>query len=106
MIAIFVTMVLGGLWQGANWTLIAWGAFHGGMLVTNHIWRQWRGPRPWGGPLAHGVGWLMTFTGFVVAGVFFRAADVPASDRILVAMAGFGHAPQNPLLAVAADSWA
>ena len=29
-----VTMLLGGLWHGANWTFVAWGAWHGSLLVV------------------------------------------------------------------------
>ena len=37
---LFATMTLGGLWHGANWTFIAWGAFHGVLLAINHAWRM------------------------------------------------------------------
>ena len=37
---LFATMTLGGLWHGANWTFIAWGAFHGVLLAINHAWRH------------------------------------------------------------------
>ncbi|HEY8240387.1 MAG TPA: MBOAT family protein, partial [Kiritimatiellia bacterium] len=30
---LFLTMLLGGLWHGANWTFVVWGAFHGILLV-------------------------------------------------------------------------
>jgi alginate O-acetyltransferase complex protein AlgI len=39
---LLITMVLGGLWHGANWTFVLWGAFHGVLLAANHLWRQWR----------------------------------------------------------------
>ena len=42
---LFLTMVIGGLWHGANWTFVLWGAFHGILLAINHAWRQWRGRR-------------------------------------------------------------
>ena len=42
---LFLTMVIGGLWHGANWTFVLWGAFHGVLLAVNHAWRQWRGRR-------------------------------------------------------------
>ena len=42
---LIMTMVLGGLWHGANWTFIAWGAFNGVLLVLNHAWRSYRGAR-------------------------------------------------------------
>ena len=34
----FVTMLLGGLWHGAGWTFICWGALHGFYLAINHGW--------------------------------------------------------------------
>ena len=45
-INLFLTIVLGGLWHGANWTFVLWGAFHGVLLAVNHAWRHWRGRRP------------------------------------------------------------
>jgi alginate O-acetyltransferase complex protein AlgI len=41
-INIMVTMILGGLWHGAAWTFVFWGAYHGGLL-TAHQWRARRG---------------------------------------------------------------
>src|SRR4029077_9685734 len=38
-----ITMVLGGLWHGANWTFIFRGASHGILLTINHLWRSLRG---------------------------------------------------------------
>ena len=34
---LFLTMLLGGLWHGASWTFILWGAFHGGILIIYRI---------------------------------------------------------------------
>ncbi len=39
---ILVTMLLGGLWHGAAWTFVAWGALHGGFLVASYLTRRWR----------------------------------------------------------------
>jgi alginate O-acetyltransferase complex protein AlgI len=36
---LLLTMLLGGLWHGAGWTFIIWGAVHGGMLCVNHFWK-------------------------------------------------------------------
>ena len=41
---LMITMVLGGLWHGAAWTFVLWGAFHGAMLV--HRARPRRPGRP------------------------------------------------------------
>ena len=37
-------MVIGGLWHGANWTFVVWGAIHGGYLVGERVVKErWRG---------------------------------------------------------------
>lgn len=37
---LFLTMLLGGLWHGAGWTFLLWGALHGAMLGLNHFFRS------------------------------------------------------------------
>jgi D-alanyl-lipoteichoic acid acyltransferase DltB (MBOAT superfamily) len=37
---LFITMVLGGIWHGASWNFLLWGAFHGVGLIINHIFRD------------------------------------------------------------------
>jgi D-alanyl-lipoteichoic acid acyltransferase DltB (MBOAT superfamily) len=85
------TMTLGGLWHGANWTFIAWGAFHGVLLAINHFWRTWRGPRE-ETLFRNVVGCFVTFTAFAIGMVMFRAADMPAATNIMTSMAGMGKA--------------
>jgi alginate O-acetyltransferase complex protein AlgI len=41
-----LTMAIGGLWHGANWTFLVWGFYHGFGLVLERKWRE-RPPRPW-----------------------------------------------------------
>ncbi len=36
---LFVTMLLGGLWHGAAWNFVAWGAYHGAGLIVDRRWR-------------------------------------------------------------------
>src|SRR6185295_11484048 len=40
---LMITMLLGGLWHGASWTFVAWGALHGAYLVVNHTYNRIRG---------------------------------------------------------------
>ena len=40
-----LTMLLGGLWHGAAWTFVTWGAFHGLLLVIYHRWAEKFHPR-------------------------------------------------------------
>jgi D-alanyl-lipoteichoic acid acyltransferase DltB (MBOAT superfamily) len=37
---LMLTMLIGGLWHGAGWTFVAWGAIHGTALVTERWWRD------------------------------------------------------------------
>jgi alginate O-acetyltransferase complex protein AlgI len=43
---LMLTMTLGGLWHGANWTFVVWGLVHGALLVTQRIWREFCKARP------------------------------------------------------------
>jgi D-alanyl-lipoteichoic acid acyltransferase DltB (MBOAT superfamily) len=86
---LFLTMVIGGLWHGANWTFIAWGAFHGVLLTINHAWRFLRGERK-STLLSRSVGWLLTFLAFAVGMTMFRSANIETAASLLQAMAGFG----------------
>ena len=88
---LFVTMVLGGLWHGANWTFILWGAFHGVLLILNHVWKSIRGATA-PTPLKQCLGWLLTFLAFAVGMTMFRAPNIGTAFAVLQAMAGFGGA--------------
>jgi alginate O-acetyltransferase complex protein AlgI len=89
---LFLTMLLGGIWHGAGWTFVVWGALHGAYLAINHGWRALRvglglsaeASSPWGIRLARAI----TFLAVVVAWVFFRAEDVNTAMAMLSAMAG------------------
>jgi alginate O-acetyltransferase complex protein AlgI len=82
-INILVTMVLGGLWHGAAWTFVIWGALHGTMLVAHHV-KVRRVPEPpddatlriWGQRAA-------TFALVCVGWVFFRADSVAVGLSLL-----------------------
>jgi D-alanyl-lipoteichoic acid acyltransferase DltB (MBOAT superfamily) len=101
---LLLTMMLGGLWHGAGWTFIAWGAFHGILLAINHLWRTWRGERVAVGA-ARAFGWLATFTAFAVGMVFFRASDIGSAWSLLQAMAGFGKSTGQAPITLVWDNW-
>ena len=93
-INLLITMILGGLWHGANWTFVFWGALHGLYLAINHgfhaLTRNYSGPL-----LRHGLfrlmSWAITFFSVVFAWVFFRASDFPTALRIITAMSDPTH---------------
>lgn len=77
---LMVTMLLAGLWHGAGWTFIAWGAWHGVLLGLNHAWRQVSVPRP--------LGWAVTMLAVIAGWVLFRAPDFATAGAIYAAMLG------------------
>lgn len=85
---LLVTMVLGGLWHGANWTFVAWGALHGVYLVLNHAWRAASARFGLARGLPVPLGRALTFLSVTVAWVFFRASDVDTAMDLLAGMAG------------------
>src|SRR6266851_485569 len=89
---LMITMLLGGLWHGAAWTFVAWGALHGGYLCINRAW-NYLVTKPglrWA-PFAGLAGFVLTFLAVVVAWVFFRADSLAQALSILVKMADPTH---------------
>ena len=79
-VTLFITFVLGGLWHGASWMFVLWGALHGLGLVVHRIWQQLHLPLP--KPIA----WLLTFAFVNLTWVFFRAKTGEGALRILGGM--------------------
>jgi alginate O-acetyltransferase complex protein AlgI len=82
---LMITMLLGGLWHGAAWTFVVWGALHGAYLCINHAWIRF-GPRLVS-PAASVAGLVLTFLCVVVAWVFFRADSLSSALYVLSRMA-------------------
>ncbi len=72
---LFITMVIGGLWHGASWLFVLWGAWHGLLLVFHKLFMRLQGNRkdkP-ANKVAHVLGVLLTFHLVAIGWVFFRA---------------------------------
>jgi D-alanyl-lipoteichoic acid acyltransferase DltB (MBOAT superfamily) len=84
---LMITMLLGGLWHGAAWTFVAWGALHGAYLCINHAWNNF-GPRIGSRfePVANIAAFTLTFLSVVVAWVFFRADSMASAVYVLSKM--------------------
>ncbi|MBL8313271.1 MAG: MBOAT family protein [Rubrivivax sp.] len=88
-----ITMVLGGLWHGASWSFVIWGALHGMYLMVNHAFRALAERAGWlkcldSSRVFQVACWAVTFVAVVFAWVFFRAETLPGAWRMVQAMAG------------------
>jgi alginate O-acetyltransferase complex protein AlgI len=89
---IMVTMLLGGLWHGANWTFVIWGGLHGLGLVMHRICQRLRGFQS-GAPMRYSLaGNAMTFAFVWFAWIFFRAPTFTAAATVLGRFAVWGPA--------------
>ena len=82
MFATFAAMVIAGVWHGAGWTFVLFGALHGLGLALNHVWKKYKLWMP--KPLGYMLMWLLILT----ANVFFRAESVGDALKVLYAVAG------------------
>ena len=79
---LMVTFLLGGLWHGASWTFVFWGALHGLAMVIHRIWGGF------GIKMNRFLAWFLTFNFVNAAWVFFRAKTWEDAVHILRGMAG------------------
>ena len=85
---LMITMLLGGLWHGAAWTFVVWGALHGAYLCVNHAWSNF-GPKvaPRFERPANAAAFILTFLCVVIGWVFFRADSMATALSVLSKMA-------------------
>jgi len=88
---LMLTMVLGGLWHGAAWTFVIWGALHGVALVMEKRVRERRqsvssAVAVWG---SRATGWAVTMLVVFTAWVFFRAPSFHQAFLMLRQMYGW-----------------
>jgi D-alanyl-lipoteichoic acid acyltransferase DltB (MBOAT superfamily) len=122
--SLMITMLLGGLWHGASWTFVVWGALHGLYLCVERMLRPKQPPQEpvvesgqvtviLTDPTVHTASIapsffrrksvnrfllaLLTFFLVNVTWVFFRAQDFPTAWRVLTAMFG-GYIDGTPVL--------
>ena len=98
---LLVTMVLGGLWHGAGWNFVIWGALHGCFLVINQAWQGLARGFAIHLPASLGrfLGITITFVCVVFGWVYFRAPDLATANRMVLGMLGaWGAALPEPLL--------
>jgi alginate O-acetyltransferase complex protein AlgI len=100
---LMITMLLGGLWHGAAWNYVVWGALHGVGLCANKLWREVRPRLPLSND-AHGL-WhvpalVLTQLWVMLAWVFFRCNTAADATEVLVAILGLRPHPGAAVLSV------
>jgi alginate O-acetyltransferase complex protein AlgI len=84
-INLLVTMILGGLWHGANYTFIVWGILHGAALCIHKLFLQWRKDKATS-RIGSTVSVAVTYIFVCVCWVFFRAPDFQIAMDVLTKM--------------------
>lgn len=79
---LLVTFLIGGLWHGAGWTFVLWGAIHGVASVIHRLWRSW------GVRLPALLAGFLTFNFINITWVFFRAENIRDALDVIKAMFG------------------
>jgi alginate O-acetyltransferase complex protein AlgI len=80
---LWLTLCLGGLWHGAAWHYVLWGAWHGLGLMGNRWWRDYAGEKA---RLPAGVARLMTFLFVLYGWLLFRASSWDRIQQMTVAL--------------------
>jgi alginate O-acetyltransferase complex protein AlgI len=88
---LMITMLLGGLWHGAGWGFVIWGALHGAGLIAERIVTRRNGL----------VWWLLTQVCVMIAWVPFRLPDWQSAKTFLRGMISIGNSPSLPAIAFA-----
>jgi D-alanyl-lipoteichoic acid acyltransferase DltB (MBOAT superfamily) len=91
---LFATFLIGGLWHGASWMFVIWGALHGAAVVVHRAWSKTGRsmPRP--------LSWCLTFTFVSFTWIFFRATDMASAQRLIVALGNVRDGSLGRLLTV------
>ncbi len=88
--SVLVTMLIGGLWHGANWNFVVWGGIHGVLISMAHIFQRLNIKPPQSlSKIFKLSGCFLTFMLVTQTWVFFRAEDIRSAVLITYAMYDF-----------------
>jgi D-alanyl-lipoteichoic acid acyltransferase DltB (MBOAT superfamily) len=79
---LFSVFLIGGLWHGASWMFVIWGALHGIAIVLHRMWKQL------GLTMNTMLAWFITFNFINITWIFFRAKDWGQAKNIFLGMGG------------------
>ena len=91
---LFIVFLISGLWHGANWTFVVWGALHGAYLIVGIVSKDWRdrfcaavGIR---GNTRRWIAAAVTFHLVVLSWIFFRADNIHDAALLFAGLLDFG----------------
>lgn len=79
---LFTVFLIGGLWHGASWMFVIWGALHGFAIVIHRAWKSL------GFSMNKYLAWFITFNFINITWVFFRAREWEDTLKVLHGMMG------------------
>lgn len=79
---LFAVFLIGGLWHGASWMFVIWGAAHGSAIVLHRAWQQM------GQKINTFLAWFITFNFINITWIFFRAKEWSQASNIISGMIG------------------
>lgn len=91
---LLTTMLIGGLWHGANWTFVIWGGIHGGGLALERLLGLGRQEDVPARPLLTWTKRILLFNLVCLAWVFFRATSIREAFRFLGGLRTFDWQPE------------
>ena len=79
---LFTVFLIGGLWHGASWMFIIWGALHGSAIVVHRAWQKM------GLSMNKWLAWFITFNFINITWIFFRSKDWAQANNVIYGMIG------------------
>lgn len=97
-INLFATFLVSGLWHGASWTFVLWGALHGAAVVIERIFKKTLDKIP------KFIRIAVTFLVVNALWVLFRAENFEQAMQVYRGMLNFGNLGLSQIAAIAEDS--
>jgi hypothetical protein len=82
---LLITFLLGGIWHGASWMFVVWGALHGMAIAAHRMWSRL------GFKTNNIFGWIITFNFVNFSWIFFRARSWDDALKVIKGMFGLSN---------------
>lgn len=98
-INLILTMVIGGIWHGANWTYVIWGLLHGIALAIHKVWMTVTKSKEKAGHIVGTIiSILLTFLFTTFCWIFFRSDSISSAWTYICGMFSFRSGLEQPYL--------